>query len=78
MAARKKQKPFWERGYNGHAYWLGKKKLGKVTLHTAKDAKHKYTWAAADRAGACDELIDAKDAVEAAVAMADKQLDLFR
>ena len=28
---RKKLKPFWERAYKGHAYWLGKQKLGKVT-----------------------------------------------
>ena len=44
MAARRrasKAKPFWERGYNGHAYWQGKTKLGKVTLHTEKDAKAK-------------------------------------
>ena len=42
-----------------------------------KDAKHKYTWEAAGRAGAGDDLDKAKRAVEAAVAMADKQLDLF-
>jgi len=29
---KKKAKPFWERAYKGHAYWLGKTKLGKVTL----------------------------------------------
>ena len=78
MAARKKQKPFWERGYNGHVYWLGKRKLGKVTRHGAKDAKHRYTWEAAGRAGAGDELKKAKKAIELAVAMADKQLDLFQ
>jgi hypothetical protein len=50
-AKKKKQKPFWERGYNGHVYWFGKKKLGKVTLHDA-NAKHKYTWEAAGREGA--------------------------
>ena len=77
MAARKKQKPFWERGYNGHVYWLGKRKLGKVTRRGAKDAKHRYTWEAAGRAGAGDELKKAKKAIELAVAMADKQLDLF-
>lgn len=75
---KKKLKPFWERAYKGHAYWLGKKKLGKVTRHSETDAKHKYTWEAAGRAGAADELVDAKQAVEAAVAMADKQMDLFR
>ena len=78
MARRKRQKPFWERGYHGHVYWIGKKKLGKVTLHGAKDAKHKYTWEAAGRAGAADVLPKAKQAVELAIAMADKQLDLFQ
>jgi len=73
----KKQKAVWERGYNGHVYWLGKKKLGKVTVHADKDAKHKYTWEAGVRAGAGDNLDKAKKAIEAAVAMADKQLDLF-
>ena len=29
---KKKPRPFWERAYRGHAYWLGKAKLGKVTL----------------------------------------------
>jgi hypothetical protein len=79
MAAKRKSrvKPVWERGYNGHVYWLGKKKLGKVTVHADKNAKHKYTWEAAGRAGAGDDLGKAKKAVEAAVAMADKQLDLF-
>lgn len=70
-------KPCWEPGYNGHVYWLGKKKLGKVTRHGGVDAKHKYTWEAGGRAGGGDDLDKAKRAVEAAVAMADKQLDLF-
>ena len=74
---KKQKKPIWERGYNGHVYWLGKKKLGKVTVHADKAAKYKYTWEAAVRAGATDDLDKAKRAVEAAVAMADKQLDLF-
>jgi hypothetical protein len=73
----RRQKAFWERGYNGHVYWLGKKKLGKVTVHADRNAKHKYTWEAAGRAGAADGLGKAKKSVEAAVAMADKQLDLF-
>ena len=71
------QKPFWERAYNGHAYWLGKQKLGKVTLHAQKDAKHKYGWEAAGKTGASDDLDKARAAVEFAVAMADKQLQLF-
>jgi hypothetical protein len=77
MRKRKAAKPAWERGYSGHVYWLGKAKLGKVTLHPGGEARHKYTWEAAGRAGAADELDKAKKAVEAAVAMADKQLDLF-
>lgn len=77
MAARKKSKPFWERGYNGHVYWAGKVKLGKITLHLAGDAPHKYTWEAGSRSGAADELLRAKQAVEMAVAITDRQLDLF-
>jgi hypothetical protein len=72
--SKKKQKPFWERAYKGHAYWLGKTKLGRVTLAE----KNRYTWEAAGRAGASEDLDKAKKAVELAVAMADKQLDLFR
>jgi hypothetical protein len=68
-----RMKPFWERAYKGHAYWQGKTKLGKVTLAD----KGRYTWEAAGRAGVADDLDKAKRAVEAAVAMADKQLDLF-
>ena len=75
--SRKKHKALWERGYNGHVFWLGKTKLGKVTVHAGKAAKTRYTWEAAGRGGAGDDLAKAKRAVEAAVHMADKQLDLF-
>lgn len=78
MAKKKKtQKPVWERGYNGHVLWQGKQKLGKVTVHADANAKHKYTWEAGGRAGASDHLDKARAAVEYAVLMADKQLDLF-
>ena len=70
----RKNKPFWERAYKGHAYWLGKAKLGKVTLAE----KGRYTWEAGGRAGASEDLEKAKKAVELAAAMADKQLDLFK
>jgi hypothetical protein len=70
----KKNKPFWERAYKGHAYWLGKTKLGKVTLQD----KGRYGWEAAGRAGFSDDLEKAKAAVEYAVLAADKQLDLFK
>jgi VCBS repeat-containing protein len=76
MATKKrtKRKPTWERAYKGHVLWLGKAKLGRVTLAD----RGRYTWQAAGRAGAADDLAKAKQAVELAVAMADKQLDLFR
>jgi hypothetical protein len=70
----RKNKPFWERAYKGHAYWLGKAKLGKVTLAE----KGRYTWEAGGRAGASEDLEKAKKAVELAAAMADQQLDLFK
>ena len=72
--SKKKAKPAWERAYKGHVLWLGKARLGKVTLV----GKDRYTWEAAGRAGGADDLVKAKRAVELAVAMADKQLDLFQ
>ena len=76
MATKKRtrRKPTWERAYRGHVLWLGKAKLGRVTL---KD-RGRYTWEAAGRAGAVDDLAKAKQAVELAVAMTDKQMDLFQ
>jgi hypothetical protein len=74
----RKQKPFWERAYKGHAYWQGKVKLGKVTLLADNDARSgKYRWETAARVGYSVDLNRARRAVELAVAMADKQLDLF-
>ncbi len=75
MATKKKakHKPAWERAYKGHVLWLGKTKLGRVSLLE----KSKYSWEAAGRVGAAEDLDKAKKAVELAVAMADKQLDLF-
>jgi hypothetical protein len=70
---RTSKKPFWERAYKGHALWLGKTKLGKVTLA----AKDRYTWEAAGRVGECENLEKAKREVEYAVLIADKQRDLF-
>ena len=74
MKRTSKKKPVWERAYKGHVLWSGKTKLGKVTLAD----KEKYSWEAGGRAGVSDNLEKAKKAVELAVAMADKQLDLFR
>jgi hypothetical protein len=53
--------------------WLGKARLGKVTLAE----KGRYTWEAAGRAGVSENLEKAKKAVEMAVLIADKQMDLF-
>ncbi|HET7198328.1 MAG TPA: hypothetical protein VFI86_06650 [Burkholderiales bacterium] len=54
--------------------WLGKQKLGKVSLVD----RGRYSWQAAGRAGTSNDLEKAKKAVEYAVLMADRQLDLFR
>ena len=70
----KKPKPVWERAYKGHVLWLGKQKLGKVSLI---DRNH-YGWEAAGKAGTVEDLDSAKKAVEMALLMADKQLDLFQ
>jgi hypothetical protein len=70
----KKTKPVWERAYKGHVLWLGKTRLGRVSLLDT----NKYSWEAAGRTGGAADLEKAKKAVELAVLMADKQLDLFR
>ena len=72
-------KAFWERGYKGHVYWLGKQKLGKVTLLSGAelDSRGKYRWDAAGKAGFSDQLDKARAAVEMAEAAKDTQLDLF-
>ena len=77
---KKNNKPSWERGYQGHVLWLGKTKLGKVTLLAGGRADHrgKYHWEAGGRAGFSDVLDKAKAAVELAVFNADKQMDLFQ
>ena len=72
--SKKKQKPFWERAYKGHVLWLGKQKLGKVSL---KD-RGRYHWEGGGREGFSEDLDKAKAAVEFAVMAADKQLDLFK
>ena len=71
---KKKQRPVWERSYKGHVLWAGKAKLGKVTLLETD----RYSWEAAGRAGEAADLEKAKRAVELAVEIGDKQMDLFR
>ncbi len=77
MATKKKkpkQKPTWERAYKGHVLWLGRQKLGKVTLH----GRGRYHWEGGGRHGTTEALSKAKAAVEFAAFAADKQLDLFK
>src|SRR3989449_11777552 len=76
MATRKRtrRKPTWERAYRGHVLWLGKARLGRVTLAD----RGRYTWEAAGRTGAVDDLAKAKQAVEGAIATAGKPADPFR
>jgi len=71
--SRKPPKPAWERAYKGHVLWRGKQKLGKVSLA----GEGRYTWEAAGKAGAAEDLDKAKQAVELAVLIAGKQRDLF-
>ena len=75
MATNKKSKakPTWERGYNGHVLWLGKQKLGKVTLLK----QGHYEWEAGGRAGTAQDLDQARKAVELAALASINQLDLF-
>jgi hypothetical protein len=72
--SKKKNKPVWERAYKGHVLWLGKQKLGKVTLQE----RGRYGWEGGGRAGYTEDLGKAKAAVEFAVLAADKQMDLFK
>src|SRR5260221_11378365 len=70
----KKQKPFWERAYQGHAYWLGKGKLGKVTLA----GKNHYEWTAAGPGGSTEDPDNAKKTGEPALWMAHNHPELFK
>ena len=74
MKRTSKKKPIWERAYKAHVLWLGKQKLGKVTLQESG----RYGWEGGGRTGFTEDLAKAKTAVEFAVLAADKQLDLFK
>jgi len=79
MAIRKnrnKAKPFWERGYETHGYWQGKKKIGWVALE-GKGGNGLYRWQAGSRAGEAKTLAEAKRAVEQTVLSLATQLSLF-
>jgi hypothetical protein len=73
----KKAKPIWERGYRSHGYWLGKQRLGKVTLDGDAEDTPRYRWESGNRAGKSQTLREAKQAVEQAVLIGARQLGLF-
>jgi hypothetical protein len=80
MAARAKArrlKPFWERGFLSHGYWLGKTRLGVVTLGPRGEWDGIYRWQAGSSAGKAKTLREAKQAVEQAVLVGANQLQLF-
>jgi hypothetical protein len=80
MAARlkrKKQRPFWERGFQSHGYWRGKERLGRVALGPRGEWDGIYRWEAGSRVGQAKTLREAKQAVEQAVLIGASQLPLF-
>ena len=75
MATRKNSaKPFWERGYDTHGFWQGKKKIGWVA-HEGKGGS--YHWQAGSRVGEAKTLAEAKRAVEETLLSLATQLSLF-
>lgn len=77
MGTRKTTKPFWERAYKAHCYWLGKTKVGIVRVEPGAHLEMKYQWQAGTHAGQATTLREAKRMVEAAVLMGGRQLTLF-
>jgi hypothetical protein len=76
-AKMKKQRPFWERGFQAHGYWLGKERLGRVMLGPRGEWDGVYRWQAGSREGQAKTLKEAKQAVEQAVLIGASQLQLF-
>jgi hypothetical protein len=76
-AKRKKQKPFWERGFLSHGYWLGKARVGVVSTGPRGEWDGIYRWQAGSSAGKAKTLREAKQAVEQAVLVGAHQLQLF-
>jgi hypothetical protein len=72
-----KAKPFWERGYLSHGYWLRKERLGAVKLGPKGEWDGVYRWQAGNHAGEAATLEEAKRAVEQAVLVGASQLPLF-
>lgn len=81
MATTKKRrlrsKPFWERGYKSHGYWLGKKRLGQIEVEPGKHLEMKYRWRVDNHGGQTTTLREARSLVEQAALMGGRQLSLF-
>lgn len=77
MPKRSKRQAFWERGFLSHGYWLGKERLGVVTLGPKGEWDGVYRWQAGDRAGEASTLEEARRSVEQAVLFGTSQLPLF-
>jgi hypothetical protein len=71
-----KARPTWERGYQSHGFWQGKKKIGWVEL-SGRGMDGVYRWQAGSRAGEAKTLGEAKRAVEETVLSLASQLPLF-
>ena len=72
------KRPTWERGYNSHGYWSGKEKLGTVKLGPKGEWDGIYRWQGGHHLGEAATLAQAKQAVEQAVLLGSKQLQLFQ
>lgn len=76
-SARERQKPFWERGYKSHGFWLGKVRIGVVEVEPGKHLEMKYRWQAGTHGGQSTTLKEAKRLVEQTVLLGGRQLQLF-
>ncbi len=74
---RASQRPFWERGYRSHGYWLGKQRIGIVEVEPGNKLELKYRWQAGTQTGQAATLKDARRRVEEAVLLGGRQLLLF-
>jgi hypothetical protein len=72
------KKPVWERGYYAHGYWSGKVKLGSVKLGKKGEWDGVYRWQGGKHMGEAATLAQAKQAVEQAVLLGTRQLQLFQ
>jgi hypothetical protein len=70
-------KPFWERGFKSHGYWLGKIRIGHVQVEPGKSLEMKYQWTAGTHTGQTTTLKEAKQMVEQTLLQGGRQLVLF-